>query len=280
MQNWSAYVTADHPLVDHGLACLGAGEFSGPHSGFRDRRLRSHAVVFVSEGNGQYVDERGRRVEVTAPAVIQLFPHGGHGYSSPSGWTEHWMLFSGATTEALVSMGVLDRAEPVRALRDTPSGLRTSFAELRTLISSTDRFTQLAASAVAMRLLVAGAEAMADDDRSDPLVRAFIADAAMSLSVASRAIRLRVSVGELRARVRAATGLTPHGLIVATRISRAQGLLATTDVPVHAVARSVGYDDPAYFTRLFAEREGLPPGEFRAQHRRLPASDLSAGRAD
>ena len=49
---------------------------------------------------------------------------------------------------------------------------------------------------------------------------------------------------------------------------RAKELLAATDLPVAAVARRVGYDDPACFSRLFTRRVGLAPVRFRAQQGR------------
>lgn len=63
------------------------------------------------------------------------------------------------------------------------------------------------------------------------------------------------------------TGRTFVDYLTHRRIERAQGLLASTDLPVSTVARQVGYRDPNYFSRVFAQVTGLSPSEFR--HRLL-----------
>lgn len=42
---------------------------------------------------------------------------------------------------------------------------------------------------------------------------------------------------------------------------------AATDQAVAQVAGTVGYDDPAYFTRVFTRNIGVPPREFRQQQK-------------
>lgn len=73
---------------------------------------------------------------------------------------------------------------------------------------------------------------------------------------------------ELRTAVRRAAGRSPKDLLLGIRLGRTKDLLATTDLPVAAVARRVGYDDPACFSRLFTRRVGLAPVRFRAQQGR------------
>ena len=55
--------------------------------------------------------------------------------------------------------------------------------------------------------------------------------------------------------------------ILSQRIRNAQFLLETTDVSVTEIARSVGYDNPMYFSRLFRKNKGLSPAN---KYRKLP----------
>ncbi|MCB1885358.1 MAG: helix-turn-helix transcriptional regulator [Geminicoccaceae bacterium] len=48
------------------------------------------------------------------------------------------------------------------------------------------------------------------------------------------------------------------------RLHRATRLLETTDLPVKAVARNVGYDSRSYFSRAFRARYGVDPTAYRA----------------
>jgi AraC-like DNA-binding protein len=86
---------------------------------------------------------------------------------------------------------------------------------------------------------------------------------AAALRLTAYAAELGLTVAELREAVRLSTGSTPQEVILTTRLNVAKSLLAETDLPVAAIAREVGYDDPAYFRRLFTARVGQPPRTFR-----------------
>jgi AraC-like DNA-binding protein len=58
---------------------------------------------------------------------------------------------------------------------------------------------------------------------------------------------------------RTVTGMSPHEYIQHVRMNRALSLLAIGGLPVNDVARQCGYDDPAYFSRVFTHRVGRPP---------------------
>ena len=59
------------------------------------------------------------------------------------------------------------------------------------------------------------------------------------------------------------TGVSPQEYLLDYRIRRACSLLKETDLPVSDIARSVGYGDALYFSRLFKQKKGSPPSEYR-----------------
>lgn len=62
---------------------------------------------------------------------------------------------------------------------------------------------------------------------------------------------------------RASTGLPPHRFQIVKRIERARDLLLDPNLSVAGIAQAVGYDDSAYFSRLFSRETGVTPRQWR-----------------
>ncbi len=62
---------------------------------------------------------------------------------------------------------------------------------------------------------------------------------------------------------KASTGMQPYAWLIAHRIARSKQLLTATKLSVAQVAEAVGYDDPAYFSRLFRKNVGASPARYR-----------------
>ncbi len=60
---------------------------------------------------------------------------------------------------------------------------------------------------------------------------------------------------------------TPNEIIKDRIILEAKRLLAHSDLNVKEIAYQLGYDDPAYFNRLFAKVSDIAPAEFRKQYK-------------
>jgi len=65
-----------------------------------------------------------------------------------------------------------------------------------------------------------------------------------------------------------ATGHAPHKYLTLRRMERARELLATSDMPIAAIAAAVGYQTQAHFTGVFARHSGTTPKVYRVRHRR------------
>jgi AraC-like DNA-binding protein len=220
----------------------------------RERALGSHALVWITEGSGQLQYGPDRELhEVRAPAMLRLQAGVLHRYLPATRWRQAWTLFAGSATEALTSLGHLG-TEPVGRYPN-PRQVDRAFTRLLR-VSTAHNAVQTAA---ALFDLIAQAAPPSSNELADRLAGL----ACTPMSIQSYADNLDVSVEQLREAVRRTTGSTPHELVLTTRLSTAKVLLAEEDLPVAAVARRVGYDDPAYFTRLFTSRVGMSPLAFR-----------------
>jgi len=78
-------------------------------------------------------------------------------------------------------------------------------------------------------------------------------------------------------RFKLATGMTPMEYTQTLRIEEAKHLLETTESPVEAVAEEVGYDDAAFFSRLFKRSVNLSPAQYRRRFGGMRAALAESG---
>lgn len=71
-------------------------------------------------------------------------------------------------------------------------------------------------------------------------------------------------------RFKQATGYSPVDYVQAIRIEEAKQILETSATPVDAVAADVGYEDPAFFRRLFKRIAGVSPARYRKRFQSRP----------
>lgn len=74
---------------------------------------------------------------------------------------------------------------------------------------------------------------------------------------------LNISVNYLNACVKAVSGISVSSLIHREIIAESQRLLYYTTMDIKEIASEMGIDDTKYFSRLFSNIVGMPPGAFR-----------------
>ena len=67
----------------------------------------------------------------------------------------------------------------------------------------------------------------------------------------------------MKRRFKAATGFSPLDYVQRLRIEQAKRLLEEETLPIDDIAWRCGYEDPAFFRRLFKRTTGMTPGSFR-----------------
>jgi len=84
-------------------------------------------------------------------------------------------------------------------------------------------------------------------------------------SVARYAKALGMTPTHLTRIAQASAGMSASRLIQARVLREARRNLVYTNLDIATIAFALGYDDPAYFSRVFKTAIGLPPRQFRAQ---------------
>ena len=92
------------------------------------------------------------------------------------------------------------------------------------------------------------------------------------LSVEELAARALMSPRSFARHFRAATGTTPHAWLLGQRVTQAQLLLETTDLPVDEVARRSGLGAATTLRHHFQLRLGTSPQAYRRTFRGLAAT--------
>lgn len=75
--------------------------------------------------------------------------------------------------------------------------------------------------------------------------------------------RSKLAERTFKRRFLAATGLTPIAYVQRLRVEDAKRRLERTDAPIEEISWRVGYEDAAFFRRLFRRTTGLSPGQYR-----------------
>jgi LacI family transcriptional regulator len=72
----------------------------------------------------------------------------------------------------------------------------------------------------------------------------------------------------LENRFRRLLGRTPHDEIIRVQLNRVKMLLTETDLSLAQIAEKAGFEHVEYLSVVFKKEIGLPPSQYRAQHRR------------
>ncbi len=239
------------------------------------RHARLHQVLLIERGGGEATLDG--RLHALKPMQIVNVPVGHvHGFRFIPGATQGWVLTIAAEIldEALLaSEGLRAALSRSAVLRGTPqirATMKQIFAEHAA--RNFGRAHVLRALSAAVIGLVArelvresGSSGAAESDlfrRFEVLLDRHHLE---RWSVADYAHALSVTPTHLNRITRAATGDTASHLILHRLIREARRNLVYTNLPVSTIAYALGFEDPAYFSRVYASATGLSPRAFREQ---------------
>jgi AraC family transcriptional activator of pobA len=237
------------------------------------RHARLHQFLLIERGGGQArLEERDYAL---APMRVVNVPIGGvHGFSFIRG-TQGWVLTIASEVldqVLLPSEGLRRVLSSARVVHGTPQ-MRTTmkqifsefadrrFARAHVLRALTAMLIGLVAREMTTKV------AMPDSGTNSELFERFEILLEQHFlerwTVSQYAGALSITPTHLSRVARSATGHAASHMIVERIIREARRNLVYTNLPISAIAYALGFNDPAYFSRLFSGETGLSPRSFR-----------------
>lgn len=232
------------------------------------RHSQLHQVFFIESGvaklslDGQYFDLEG-------PFILNIPRNVIHDFQFSPG-TSGWVLtvptheFPEIYEEGRLELGRSLIARPDAGLADLFHLIHVEFTQ-----SGAVRGVMLHALALQIfcRILRLEPETGASESRRDLLFEAFRklvqSHHADRWQIAQYAAALNISRTHLHRVCNAATGLSALAYVEDQSVQEACSQLAYTKKGIALIGYDLGYDDPAYFSRVFRRKVGLSPKEYR-----------------
>lgn len=233
--------------------------------------------LFLIETGGGHVQLDGDRHALHPRQMVSIPPMTVHGFQFDQG-TRGWVLTLPVAEFADVLTGDGPLAAPLARWGrvDLTEAIQTHVARLAGEHAAQDAFRIPALRAQAIDLLCQVARALpAPEDtapptrpdimaRFDDLLRAGLRE---RRTVADYAADLAITPTHLNRVIRAATGLSAARYVEGQMIQEARRQLAYTRLSVAEIGYRMGFEDPAYFSRVFRRHTGERPTEYRQRLR-------------
>ena len=245
--------------------------------------IRAHAhsdlnhIFLLTRGGGEMIAD-GRAIAFAAPCLLMVPAGVVHGFVYEPETAGSVLTLSGGYLRALTG-----REDALRGLFEQP--VQLALAEPEPVVGAYGRLARelawtapghgAAVEAHLMAILVealrliwqAGFKAPVADGSVLRLVARFReaveAGYRTGVSIEAYAERLGVTATKLRRACLAAAGCAPIGIVQARLMLEAKRVLLYSNMTVAEAAYYLGFDDPAYFSRFFAQHQGVSPKAFR-----------------
>ena len=234
------------------------------------RVLPEFQMIYITSGEGIYTTAFGA-FEIKPGSVMFVLPGHKHAYKPmfESGWHEYWVGFKGGYFSRLLGEGFF---APEHVFFQ--AGLHDSIVSIYTQIIDEVRnqrpLYQFKTCALILSLI---AEVLTHERRAEQpnYYEKIVAKAkylmesnvygAINLPAISE--QLGISTSRLNEVFKTYTSMTPYQYYIQIKISKAERILEQEDIPVKEASYKMGFDDQYYFSRLFKNKTGVSPSDWK-----------------
>jgi AraC-like DNA-binding protein len=236
------------------------------------RILHEYQLIYITSGEGLFESESLGRKNIQAGTIILLFPGEWHRYKPQpkTGWTEYWVGFSGHVADNIFNSGFYQKSKPIFQIGFNEQILESYRKICDLSLSEPPAFQQMLSGLVIQLLgqvlsfennrLFEGLAIHEKINQARIMMRESVNKPVTIEEIASN---LNVGYSWFRRKFKKYTGISPLQFLLQLRIQRARELLLAQSKSVKEIAFELNFDTPFYFSRLFKEKTGYSPMEYR-----------------
>lgn len=238
---------------------------------FKGRLLPIFVQLYIAKGKGLFFSSPNESMEIKEGDLILIPPYTWHSYlpHKSTGWKEYWIGFDCPHIEnclkhnlfnknkKIYRIGIQDKIinlyeEAIRIANEEKSGYQQYLAGIANLIFCMIPYY--------------------NNNRSfDPATEDIINKAKIimkeellnGISPEKTAAQIKLSYSWFRKIFKDYTGVTPSQYIQELKMQEAKICLTTSHIQIKEIAYHLGYEDIAYFIKLFRRHTGKRPSEYR-----------------
>jgi len=240
----------------------------------KGRILQEYQINYITEGSGIF-ETRNDQFQVVPGSIMILRPGVWHRYKpDPStGWNEHYLGFNGEFCSHLFHEGFFPLSKPIMYVGFQEHLLKLFF-EIIQLLKDEKTGHQQVGSAKTILMLSQILSVVRNQEFDGKTIERTIRKACLyfrenlntNVNIEKLAVELNVGYSYFRQMFRKYTGISPTQYHLSLRIQKAKDLLVSTNQSFKEIAFDLGFESYFYFSRIFKDKTGQSPLEFRKEH--------------
>jgi AraC-type DNA-binding domain-containing proteins len=238
----------------------------------KGRVLQEYQVIYITQGRGIFDSKNAANKTVQEGSVLLLFPGERHRYKpdEKTGWDEYWVGFNGAIAHNLLQKKFFTPGQPVLNI-GYHEHLLNLFTEVIDKTKDEKAGYQPLIAGTVLHILGYIHSASQQDkfegqDIDDIVNKArliFRSNIEENISPVDVANELHISYSRFRKIFKDYTGLAPGQFQIQLKIHKAKELLLNPSKTIKEISYELNFESNFYFSKLFKEKTGMTPIEFR-----------------